>query len=161
MSKVFYARQYSTGELATTDCHALIKIPDTKKIIKGVVIELNTIDAFTLSGLVMKIYSTDGNRAPLGLIATSTNSWTLTSMNTAAGITLANSRRDLYFDFDDVSLLGETWYAFSLQASTYVGDISAHLSWGLDLSDPLTTPEIAHGNDLVKVGLKIAIIGSV
>lgn len=161
MSKVFYARYYSTGELADSDCHALISVPTTK-IIKGCTIELNVINDPTLTGLVMKIYSTDGNRNPVALLATSTNSWTLAQIKAYYdNNALAYARKELFFNFDDFQLIGDQLYAFSLQAATYTGTINSHISWGLDFSDSLTTHEVAPNNDLFKSGMRISLIGSV
>jgi hypothetical protein len=127
----FYGDGFDTSEMTDTS-KSIRGRPNQNLVLRAArtwLIFNNYTGSFT--NLQMKIYS-DRSTSPGALIATSTNSWT------RAEITTLNSGvKEIYFEFDDISLRSNGFYHFVLNCSSYTATSTDHVAWRKGWPDPV------------------------
>lgn len=84
----------------------------------------------TYTSLEARLYS-DNAGSPGVLIATSTNSWTKSEINT-----LASGFKNVGFSFNFIPLRAAEYYHIVLFPNGYIGDSTAHIAWRFSYPDP-------------------------
>jgi len=131
-----WCRPWDSGQLANTDIFQPVT-PKKNIILIGCRTWIVAISDPTFTDLNMKIYSNDDNAAvdtPLELLATSTNSQAKADI-----ITLDHGVKEIYFNFDNVSLQENTKYNFVMNGTGYVPTSSSFLCWRKAYPDPVYT----------------------
>jgi hypothetical protein len=132
MSRVYYGDPLETSEFTTGKTKSIKMRPNKNVVLKGIktwLIFYNYSAAIT--DICCKIYS-DQSGSANALIASSTNTFTKADI-----ITENNGFKEIYFNFDEVSLHTSTWYHFVLHSTGYTYSTSAHVAWRKAWPDPI------------------------
>ena len=130
-------------------------IPTNNIQIKGVRTYVIFYNTPTLTSFNMKLYA-NVSGAPGGLIATSTNAPTKASI-----ITLSHGVKEIYFDFNNIPLVGGETYHFCLDGTGYTGTTSSHVAWKHSFPDPAYQTNVDMSREGAYVSpFDITIIGS-
>lgn len=129
-----YGRVFESGELANTNKFQSMKMK-RNLILRAVRTWVIFDNDPTFTDLNMKIYSNEvisGANTPVKLLHTSTN------VQEKADIFTNNSAcREIWFEFDDVPLQGETVYNFVLNGTGYVYSSNSLVAWRCAWPDPV------------------------
>lgn len=125
---------YETSDAVDNNVFQPIKM-NSNIILKAFRVWVIFYDNPSFTNLRMKIYSdrtTPLAHNPGKLIATSTNSFTKNEIST-----YANAVREIYFEFPDINLQGETWYNLVLNMDDYAPVGDEHMAWRNAFPDPV------------------------
>lgn len=131
MARTYYGDPFDTAEMTNTSKTVRMK-PNDNIVLKAIRTWLIWNDhSGSITDMTCKIYS-DRASSPGALIATSTNSF-----DRADIITLASGVKEIYFEFDEISLHSETFYHFVINCTGYTGTENSHIAWRKAWPDPI------------------------
>jgi len=111
----------------------------------------------SFTGLTMKIYASNESYDKGKLLHTATTTWTKTQV-TAEN----NAIREIYFEFNDISLNKDNWYHFALSGTPSSFSSSSCIAWKMGWPDPVyrtglsvTYPNRAQNYDLYFIGSEL------
>jgi len=138
MSWDFFGDRLETADVATSAAAQQVADLNKDLFVRGINPFLVFFNNPVFSLLKMKIHADRGDDIAK-LIATSTNSWTLSEIKTEPTIdfTEAFVFARIYFDFADIPLKSGTKYWFLLDLAGYTGTASSHIGWKKDWPDPV------------------------
>ena len=150
------AKGYDTAEMAAIAITQKVTLNQNlflKAARAGVILYNNP----TFTALSMRIYADRGG-SPGKLLHTSTNSFTKAELTT-----LDHAYKEAYFEFNFAPLQRSTVYHFTLYATGYIGDSTAHVAWRISYPDPIYrtgfTPQAVNGDnhpfDLMLLGAEV------
>lgn len=129
MSWTVWANQFDSGELSTPTLYQLVSMNEAK-VIRAVRTWVIITDDAVFNTLYMELWSAK-NGTPLAKLATSD------SRTKSEIITLENGVKEVWFEFDDVTLGTSIDYAFVLQGTGYVPTTDGRISWMKAFPDPV------------------------
>lgn len=141
MAWTVWADDWETGELANTNKFQTVRV-NTDITLRAVRTWVVIINDPVFTDLSMDIYSNEersGDNTPVQLLHSSTSPSTgLADVRTKSEIhTLEHGVKEIYFEFNDVPLQGDTWYNFVMQGTGYVPTASSYLAWMKAFPDPV------------------------
>jgi len=131
MSRTVWGDIFDSGELANTSMFCTVT-PDSSLsnesfILRAIRTWVVVYNDPTFTNLTAKLYNNDENAStdsPGSLIASSTTVLTKSQIHT-----LDNAYKSLYFEFDDITLVGNSKYHIVLNGDGYVPSSSSYLAW--------------------------------
>ena len=159
MSWTVYGDTYTTGQLSSLAVFQPIKFT-SDMLVKAMRIWVIAVGAPVLTGLKMNIYGNDEQTStPSLLLSTSTNSWDMATILTSQ----VNGVKEIYFEFDPLTVKGTAIYNLVLSATSYTPSGSNEFAWRTVWPDPVYTTNytVTGNNFLASPKFVSAVIGSV
>lgn len=130
-SRIFYEPYYDATAFGNTTFFCPFKA--NRNIILTVVRTwIVLVNNAPFTSVNLKLYSNTPSNMPGGLIATSTNSFTKAEI-----FTNTNGFKEIYFEFDEINLNGNTRYNFVMNGTGYTGSSTSHVGWRKGFPDPV------------------------
>ena len=158
MSWTVYGEPYTAGQLSGLAVYQPIKFT-SNMIVKAIRVWVVVVGAPVLTGLRMKIYgNNEQTPGPSLLLSTSTNSWDMATLLTS----YSNGVKEIYFEFDPLTVEGANTYNLVLAADSYTPSGSDEFAWRTVWPDPVYTTNftVTGNNYLTSPKFVSAVIGS-
>lgn len=128
----YYGDPFSDADMTGTSKSIRFK-PNDEIILRAIKTWLILNDYTSTFGTMICYLYSDRNSSPGALIATSTNSFTKSTLN---GV-YDSGVREPYFTFDDISLHPNTYYHIVINCSSYIYAENNHIAWRKAWPDPV------------------------